>query len=83
MYFSQLVLCDRLDPAVTVNILNDYFRHMTAAIAHHHGHVTGPTSPMGAANAGPDPVWNSRRGGCQYHPPVNGGGARPAAGRAR
>jgi hypothetical protein len=28
---------------------------------HHHGHVTGPTSPMGAANAVPESVWNSRR----------------------
>lgn len=33
-------LCDRLDPARTVTILNDYFRRMSEAIARHHGHVT-------------------------------------------
>lgn len=33
-------LCDQLDPAVTVSILNDYFRHMIGAITRHHGHVT-------------------------------------------
>ena len=33
-------LCDQLDPAVTVSILNDYFRHMIQAINRHHGHVT-------------------------------------------
>ena len=33
-------LCDRLDPALTVTILNDYFRHMSEAIARHHGHIT-------------------------------------------
>ena len=33
-------MCDRLDPAVTVAILNDYFRHMIQAISRHHGHVT-------------------------------------------
>lgn len=44
MLFADLrgftALCDRLDPAITVSILNDYFRHMTTAIARHHGHVT-------------------------------------------
>lgn len=44
MLFADLrgftALCDQFDPAVTVNILNDYFRHMTAAITRHHGHVT-------------------------------------------
>lgn len=44
MLFADLrgftALCDRLDPAVTVSILNDYFRHMTVAITRHHGHVT-------------------------------------------
>jgi class 3 adenylate cyclase len=44
MLFADLrgftALCDRLDPAVTVTILNDYFRHMTAVIAGQHGHVT-------------------------------------------
>lgn len=33
-------LCDRLDPALTVTILNDYFRHMSGAIGRHHGHIT-------------------------------------------
>ena len=33
-------MCDRLDPAVTVTILNDYFRHMIQAITRHHGQVT-------------------------------------------
>lgn len=33
-------LCDRLDPALTVTILNDYFRHMSRAIGRHHGHIT-------------------------------------------
>ena len=33
-------MCDRLDPAVTVTILNDYFGHMIQAIARHHGQVT-------------------------------------------
>jgi adenylate cyclase len=33
-------LCDRLDPALTVTILNDYFQHMSEAIARHHGHIT-------------------------------------------
>jgi len=33
-------LCDRLDPAMTVTLLNDYFRHMSDAIQRHHGHIT-------------------------------------------
>jgi adenylate cyclase len=33
-------LCDRLDPALTVALLNDYFRHMSEAIQRHHGHIT-------------------------------------------
>jgi adenylate cyclase len=33
-------LCDRLDPAVTVAVLNGYFDHMIEAITQHHGHVT-------------------------------------------
>lgn len=33
-------MCDRLDPAVTVDILNGYFGHMIEAITQHHGHVT-------------------------------------------
>jgi class 3 adenylate cyclase len=44
MLFADLrgftALADRLDPALTVRILNDYFRHMTEAIVRHHGHVT-------------------------------------------
>jgi len=44
MLFADLrgftALCDRLDPDVTVKILNDYFGHMNRAIARHHGHVT-------------------------------------------
>jgi class 3 adenylate cyclase len=32
-------MCDRLDPAVTVTILNDYFEHMNQAITRHHGHL--------------------------------------------
>ncbi|MDM0022074.1 adenylate/guanylate cyclase domain-containing protein [Variovorax saccharolyticus] len=66
MLFADLrgftALCDRLDPAVTVNILNDYFRHMTAAIAHHHGHVTefvgdGLLALFGAMESNP---WQAR-----------------------
>jgi class 3 adenylate cyclase len=44
MLFADLrgftALCDRLDPSLTVTILNDYFRHMSGAIARHHGHIT-------------------------------------------
>jgi class 3 adenylate cyclase len=44
MLFADLrgftALADRLDPALTVTILNDYFRHMSAAIQNHHGHIT-------------------------------------------
>ena len=66
MLFADLrgftALCDRLDPAVTVNILNDYFRHMTAAIARHHGHVTefvgdGLLARFGAMEPNP---WQAR-----------------------
>ena len=32
-------LCDQLDPAITVTILNDYFQHMSEAIGRHHGHI--------------------------------------------
>jgi adenylate cyclase len=43
MLFADLrgftALCDRLDPAVTVDILNEYFRRMNAAITGHHGHI--------------------------------------------
>jgi adenylate cyclase len=44
MLFADLrgftALCDRLDPADTVAILNEYFLHMSAAIGRHHGHIT-------------------------------------------
>lgn len=44
MMFADLrgftALCDRLDPEITVKILNDYFSRMNRAIARHHGHVT-------------------------------------------
>lgn len=33
-------MSDRLDPAVTVAVLNGYFGHMIEAITQHHGHVT-------------------------------------------
>lgn len=43
MLFADLrgftALCDRLDPAVAVDILNEYFRRMNAAITGHHGHI--------------------------------------------
>jgi adenylate cyclase len=43
MLFADLrgftALCDRLDPAVTVGILNEYFRRMSGVIARHHGHI--------------------------------------------
>lgn len=43
MLFADLrgftALCDRLDPAVTVRVLNDYFRRMNAVIGRHHGHI--------------------------------------------
>ena len=43
MLFADLrgftALCDRLDPAVTVGILNEYFRRMSAVITAHHGHI--------------------------------------------
>ncbi len=32
-------LCDQLDPAVTVSILNGYFHCMNQAVARHHGHI--------------------------------------------
>jgi class 3 adenylate cyclase len=43
MLFADLrgftAMCDRLDPAVTVTILNGYFDHMNRAIDLHHGHL--------------------------------------------
>ena len=42
--FADLVgfthMCDQLDPAVTVNILNGYFQRMSEAILFHQGRVT-------------------------------------------
>ncbi len=44
MLFADLrgftALCDRLDPDVTLRMLNGYFDRMTIAIGRHHGHVT-------------------------------------------
>ena len=66
MLFADLrgftALCDRLDPAVAVRILNDYFGHMTVAITHHHGHVTefvgdGLLALFGAMETNP---WQAR-----------------------
>jgi adenylate cyclase len=66
MLFADLrgftALCDRLDPAVTVAILNDYFRHMSEAIGRHHGHITelvgdGLLALFGALEANP---WQCR-----------------------
>ena len=66
MLFADLrgftALCDRLDPAVTVTILNDYFRHMSLAIGRHHGHITelvgdGLLALFGALEANP---WQCR-----------------------
>ncbi len=43
MLFADLrgftTLCDQLDPAVTVGILNGYFERMNAVIGRHHGHI--------------------------------------------
>lgn len=43
MLFADLrgftALCDRLDPAVTVDILNNYFQRMNTVIGRHHGHI--------------------------------------------
>lgn len=43
MLFADLrgftALCDRLDPAVTVSVLNGYFQRMNEAIGRHHGHI--------------------------------------------
>ncbi len=43
MLFADLrgftALCDRLDPAAAVDILNEYFRRMNAVITRHHGHI--------------------------------------------
>ena len=44
MLFADLrgftAMCDRLDPAQTVAVLNGYFRQMNEAIRRQHGHIT-------------------------------------------
>lgn len=55
-------LCDRLDPAVTVEILNEYFQRMHAVIARHHGHINeligdGLLALFGALDSNP---WQAR-----------------------
>ncbi len=55
-------LCDRLDPAVTVSVLNGYFGHMIETITQHHGHVTelvgdGLLALFGALHPNP---WQAR-----------------------
>lgn len=55
-------LCDRLDPALMVQLLNGYFERMDAAIAQHHGHLTelvgdGLLALFGALEANP---WQAR-----------------------
>jgi class 3 adenylate cyclase len=66
MLFADLrgftAMCDRLDPAVTVGILNDYFEHMNRAIGRHHGHLVeligdGLLALFGALEANP---WQRR-----------------------
>lgn len=66
MLFADLrgftALCDRLDPAMTVSLLNEYFRHMSEAIQRHHGHITelvgdGLLALFGAPEANP---WQRR-----------------------
>jgi adenylate cyclase len=55
-------MCDRLDPAVTVTILNEYFEHMNRAITRHHGHLVeligdGLLALFGALESNP---WQQR-----------------------
>jgi adenylate cyclase len=66
MLFADLrgftALCDRLDPAQAVTILNGYFRHMSQAITRHHGHITelvgdGLLALFGALESNP---WQGR-----------------------
>lgn len=66
MLFADLrnftALCDRLDPALTVTMLNDYFQHMSRAITRRHGHITelagdGLLALFGALEANP---WQCR-----------------------
>ncbi|MEO7128677.1 MAG: adenylate/guanylate cyclase domain-containing protein, partial [Rhodoferax sp.] len=55
-------LCDQLDPAVTVSVLNGYFGHMIEAVTQHHGRVTelvgdGMLALFGALHPNP---WQAR-----------------------
>lgn len=55
-------LCDRLDPGVTVTILNGYFLRMNEAISRHHGHINelagdGLLALFGAIESNP---WQAR-----------------------
>jgi class 3 adenylate cyclase len=66
MLFADLrdftALCDRLDPAQTLTIVNGYFERMHRAIAAHHGHLTevvgdGLLALFGAVEPNP---WQAR-----------------------
>jgi class 3 adenylate cyclase len=55
-------LCDRLDPGVTVTILNGYFHCMNEAVSRHHGHINelagdGLLALFGAIESNP---WQAR-----------------------
>jgi len=55
-------LCDRLDPGVTVTMLNGYFHHMNQAVSRHHGHINelagdGLLALFGALQSNP---WQAR-----------------------
>jgi class 3 adenylate cyclase len=55
-------LCDRLDPGVTVSMLNGYFHHMNQAVSRHHGHINelagdGLLALFGALESNP---WQAR-----------------------
>ena len=66
MLFADLrdftAMCDRLDPAQSVAIVNGYFERMNAAITRHHGHLTevvgdGLLALFGATEPNP---WQAR-----------------------
>jgi adenylate cyclase len=66
MLFADLrdftALCDRLDPAQSVALINGYFERMGAAITRHHGHLTeivgdGLLALFGAVEPNP---WQAR-----------------------
>ncbi len=59
---TSRALCDRLDPTLTITVLNGYFQHMSQAIAGHHGHLTevvgdGLLALFGAVDPNP---WQAR-----------------------